>query len=221
MAKTRAQWQRPAAKGKHQRSGQRRNTRRYPPSGQEWGQKNWTGTGQGVIQPYGMYLFEATITAPPSSGAIRANNANLGVATHLYASETYQPGSVGDPVTTLIAGDPLRIYNVNDTSQWIDYAITAVTDAGAYRDLTVTYVAVHGQWTPVGMLVGISERATTSPFGPYDPGEHTVDEVKEHVNGLPLDDERDNAIQAILDLERANKNRSSLVSWLDQQTGVE
>ena len=221
MAKTRAQWQRPAAKGKHQRSGQRRNTRRYPPTGQEWGQKNWTGTGQGVTQPYGMYYFDGTITPPPLSGELRANNNNLGAATHIYASETYRAGSVGDPVATLIAGDPLRIYNANDTSQWIDYAITAVTDAGTYRDLTVTYVAVHGQWQPIGLVVGIMERAATSPYMPYDPTEHTIDEVKEHVNGLPLDDERDNIIQAILDLERANKNRSSLVSWLDQQAGVE
>jgi hypothetical protein len=69
--------------------------------------------------------------------------------------------------------------------------------------------------------MGISERAATSPFTPYDPTEHTVDEVKDHVDGLAMDDERDNIIQAILDLERANKNRSTLVSWLDQQTGVE
>jgi hypothetical protein len=222
MAKTRAQWQRPAAKGKHQRSGQRRNTRRYPPAGQEWGSKDWTGTGQGVAQPYGLLLWETQTVVAPSSGAVRVNNADPVMATHVFVSETYQSGSVGDPIATLIVNDPLRIYNANDTTKWIDYKITAITDAGAYRDYTVTQPVNHGGLVPTaGMLMGIAERAATSPFTPYDPGEHTVDEVKEHVNGLPLDDERDNIIQAILDLERANKNRATLVSWLDQQTGVE
>lgn len=222
MAKTRAQWQRPVAKGRHQRSGQRRNTRRYPPTGEEWGQKTWTGTGGGVAQPYGLLLWEVPITAPPGSGAMRVNNADPSLATHVFVSETYQPGSTGDPIATLIVNDPLRVYSAQDTTKWIDYKITAVSDVGTYRDYTVTQPVVHGGLAPAaGMLMGISERAATSPFTPYDPGEHTVDEVKEHVNGLPLDDERDNIIQAILDLERANKNRATLVSWLDQQTGVE
>lgn len=41
MAKTRAMWARPMAKGKHQRTGQRPNVRRYPPDGQEWGTQGW------------------------------------------------------------------------------------------------------------------------------------------------------------------------------------
>lgn len=49
----------------------------------------------------------------------------------------------------------------------------------------------------------------------------TIDEVKAYVNGLPDDDNRDNVIQALIDRERANRNRATLVSWLDQQTGVE
>lgn len=48
----------------------------------------------------------------------------------------------------------------------------------------------------------------------------TIDEVKAYVNGLANDDNRDNIIQALVDWERAHKNRASLVSWLDQQTGV-
>jgi len=49
----------------------------------------------------------------------------------------------------------------------------------------------------------------------------TIDEVKAYVNGLANDDNRDDIIQALLDRERANRNRATLVSWLDQQTGVE
>jgi hypothetical protein len=219
MAKTRAQWARPAAKGRHQRGGQRRNTRRYPPSGQEWGQQNWTGTGGGVVQPFGLLLFETQTVVSPSTGALRLNNASPAAATIVYANETYQPGSVGDPIATLIVGDPLRIYNANDTSQWWDYTISAVADSGAYRSYTVTYVATHGGFAPVaGTMLGISERAATSPF--YDPTDHNIPEVQDYVNGLAMDDQRAATIQAILDLERANKNRSTLVTWLDQQLGV-
>jgi hypothetical protein len=219
MAKTFAQWARPQAKGKHQRSGQRVNPRRYPPAGQEWGQQNWTGAGGGVAVPYGLLLFETQTVVSPSNGALRLNNASPAAATLVYASETYQPGSVGDPIATLIVGDPLRIYNANDTSQWLDYTISAVADSGAYRAYTVTYVGVHGGFAPVaGTMLGISERAATSPF--YDPTDHNIDEVKDYVNGLAMDDQRDDIIQAILDLERAGKHRSTLETWLDQQVGV-
>jgi hypothetical protein len=47
--------------------------------------------------------------------------------------------------------------------------------------------------------------------GEYDPGDHTVGDVQEHVNGL--DD--DESIRAIYDAEVAGKNRSTLVSYLE------
>ena len=43
----------------------------------------------------------------------------------------------------------------------------------------------------------------------YDPGEHTVDEVKEYVGDNP--DQRDEVLAA----EQAGKNRSTLVDWLE------
>jgi hypothetical protein len=55
---------------------------------------------------------------------------------------------------------------------------------------------------------------------PYDPTDHTIDEVKERVEGLPHNADRTPEIQRILDLERANKNRTTLVTWLDEQLGV-
>jgi hypothetical protein len=47
--------------------------------------------------------------------------------------------------------------------------------------------------------------------GGYDPGEHTVAEVQDHVNSLDGDDE----IRAIYDAEVAGKNRSTLVAYLE------
>lgn len=43
----------------------------------------------------------------------------------------------------------------------------------------------------------------------YDPGEHTVDEVKEYVGDNP--DQTDEVLAA----EQAGKNRSTLVEWLE------
>lgn len=45
----------------------------------------------------------------------------------------------------------------------------------------------------------------------YDPGEHTVDEVKAHADELDTDD----AIQELLDAEVAGKNRTTLVAYLE------
>jgi hypothetical protein len=57
-----------------------------------------------------------------------------------------------------------------------------------------------------------STLGTTEPAG-YDPGEHTVDEVKAYVEAHP--DER----QAVLDAETAGKARSTLLAWLEEPTG--
>ncbi len=226
MAKTRIQrHQRPHAKGKHQRKGQRAEVRENPPSGLPWGSQNWPGTGGGVATPYGLLAWEAATVAPPSSMCIRANSGITTSITHLYLSETYQPGSVGDPIATLIVNDPIRLYDASNPVRWGEFKITAVSDAGAYRDYTVTYTGVGGGGIAfaAGQLVGILERTGTPGEDPQTPDvlSGTIDEVKAYVNGLPDDDNRDNVIQALLDRERVGQNRSTLVSWLDQQTGVE
>jgi len=226
MAKTRTQrHQRPHAKGKHQRKGQRADKRANPPSGVNWGTLGWPGTAPGVVVPYAFLTWEQLFVTPPGSACIRANQPVGSAATHLFVSETFGPGSVGDPLAGMIVNDPIRLYNSANLAEWIEYKITAITDAGAYKDYTVTYQATGGGgWAPFpGMGVGIIERTGSPSEDPmvYDPGDHTIDEVKAHVDGLAVDDQRDDIIQAILNLERANKNRATLVSWLDQQTGVE
>lgn len=49
--------------------------------------------------------------------------------------------------------------------------------------------------------------------GPYDPADHHVDEVKAYVEENP--DEAEVVLQA----ETAGKNRSTLVAWLEEQSG--
>jgi len=225
MTKTRIQSnQRPHAKGKHQRTGQRAEIRENPPTGLPWGQKNWTGTGGGVTVPYALLTWEQLFVAPPGNSCIRANQPVGNTVTHVYISETYLPGGVGDPLASLANNDPLRLYNSADLSQWIEYKVTAQTDAGPYRDYTVTYTATGGGgWAPFpSMGVLIVERTGSPSADPaaFDPTDHTIIEVQDHVNALAMDDQRAAIIQAILDLERANKNRSTLETWLDQQLGV-
>ena len=221
--KTRIQsLQRPMAKGKHQRTGQRVNKRENPPGGLPWGQQGWTGTGQGVPQAYGVWTWDSPPNAaPPAVGMVRVNNAVLASVTHIYVNETQGSGGTGDPIASFVVNDPIRIYELNDTSHWIEYKITAASDAGAYRDYTVTYTTIAGGgFAPAaGVPVGIIER-TGSP-SLFDPGEETVDGVKAHVDGLTLSgDELRAEIQRILDAERANKNRVTLVEWLDAKLGV-
>jgi hypothetical protein len=48
-----------------------------------------------------------------------------------------------------------------------------------------------------------------------DPDEHTVDEVKEYVEEHP------DEAQDVLDAEREGKNRSTLVTWLEDRLQAE
>lgn len=48
--------------------------------------------------------------------------------------------------------------------------------------------------------------------GGFDPGDHTVDEVKTYVAGHP------DELTAATAAEQAGKQRSSLLEWLDTQT---
>jgi hypothetical protein len=224
MAKTHIQRQRPIAKGRHQKPNTRWSTRENPPRGVNWGGKLWPGTGAGTVTPVATWLFDvATAAAGILAGEVRVNNTAPTLVTHVFVSKTVSSGT--DPTATWTVNDPLRIYYRDDVSMWVEYKITAVSSQTGYFDYTVTYTGYSGNYAtpPDATPVTLIERTTVPGADPaaYDPGEHTVDEVKAHVNELANDDQRDNIIQAILDKERLGQNRSTLVSWLDQQTGVE
>ena len=62
----------------------------------------------------------------------------------------------------------------------------------------------------------IAERAANPPADQgdsYDPADHTVDNVKLHVEKHP------DELEAVLQAETAGKNRSTLVDWLEAQSG--
>jgi hypothetical protein len=93
------------------------------------------------------------------------------------------------------------------------------TGAGA---VTIICTVAAGAGPPAGGAYTVSatatagvpraiERGVDEGEGEFDPGECTVAEVQDHVNGL--DD--DESIRAIYDAEVAGKNRSTLVSYLE------
>lgn len=65
--------------------------------------------------------------------------------------------------------------------------------------------------TPVQPLPEEHDEDEMAESGGYDPGEHTVVEVQQHVEEHPEE------TQAVLDAERSGRNRSTLVSWLEAQ----
>jgi len=224
MAKTHIQRQRPIAKGRHQKPNTRWSIRENPPRGVNWGGKLWPGTGAGTTIPSAIWLFDvATAAAGILAGEVRVNNVAPTLVTHVFVSKTVSSGT--DPTASWVVNDPLRIYYRDNVSMWVEYKITAVSSQTGYFDYTVTYTGYSGAYAtpPDATPLLLTERTTVPGADPaaYDPGEHTIDEVKAFVDGLANDDQRDDVIQRIIDKERANKNRATLVSWLDQQTGVE
>jgi hypothetical protein len=94
------------------------------------------------------------------------------------------------------------------------------TDAGA-KVITLTLGSTGGTTPAPGTYTYNVTATTAAPRmaargvegeeEAYDPGDHTVAEVQEHVNDLDTDEE----IRAIYDAEVAGKNRSTLVAYLE------
>jgi hypothetical protein len=118
---------------------------------------------------------------------------------------TWTPAGATPPadLVSLMNGNPVTVV-ASPLTPWT---------SGQYVQTRTTGAPGRATWTGTAWVGG------AAPLG-YDPTDYNIDEVKAHVNGLAMDDQRAALIQAILDLERANKNRGTLVTWLDQQLGV-
>jgi len=86
-----------------------------------------------------LYTFSTTTTVPPGSGGIRFNNATFGSITNIYVSEVDRNSVDVSATTALIAiGTVIQIFQENDVTKFATFLVTAVSDAGAYDDFTVT-----------------------------------------------------------------------------------
>jgi len=176
---THLQRQRPHAKGRHQRAGQRLDCRGYPDDCTPWGGQGWDP------------IVGSPTPTVPSTGA------TAGIPGIWTPAGSLRPATQLD----LINGIPNPVI-ASPLTQWSGGQFVQTRQSGA---------AGRACWSGIGWVGGIA------------PGllDGTIDEVKSYVLSLPTDDERASIIQELLDEERANKNRATLVSWLDQQTGVE
>lgn len=120
---------------------------------------------------------------------------------------TWTPTGATPPTTVanLINGVP-RTVVPSPSTPWTGLQFVQTGTAGAAGEATWTGTAWVGGKAPATM---------------FDPTGKTIIEVQDHVLALTgTDEERRVAIQAILDIERANQNRVTLVNWLDGQLGV-
>jgi hypothetical protein len=86
----------------------------------------------------GKWNFETQTVVAPTAGAVRLNNAAFASVTNIFLSETLAGGT--DPIAGFANTDNIRIYHAANTELWVEYDIVSQTDAGAYRNYTVTYV---------------------------------------------------------------------------------
>lgn len=78
------------------------------------------------------------------------------------------------------------------------------------QSITVSGFRFH--WNGTAWTAGTPSGAPVTNV--FDPGDHTVAEVQEWVEAHP------DEVQAILDAERAGKNRVTLTDWLDARLGA-
>jgi hypothetical protein len=99
-----------------------------------------TSLGTIGLLGYFDYTFNTTITAPPTAGQLRFNNATPASVTHIFVHEQTAPANDASLMLAQIAvGDKLLFQKKSDATKWQRYAVTAKSDAGVYWDFTVTY----------------------------------------------------------------------------------
>ena len=168
-----------------------------------WTEGQYIVTSDGVEGYWdGTKWVQGRAPAPP---APPATHAKAGAPGAWFPDISTAPASVAD----LIAGVPNVIIALTSTG-----AASGVTPwaAGQYIQTRTAGVAGQAHWSGTAWVAGVGTM--------FDPAAFTIEEVKEHVEGLANDAERVSKVQAILDMERAGKNRTTLVAWLDQQPGV-
>jgi hypothetical protein len=85
-------------------------------------------------------------------------------------------------------------------------SINAVTGAGPPGTSLRSLPPEEGEVAPEGEIT-----EETPVVEDYDPGEHTVDEVKEYVTEHP------EALETVYEAEYQGKSRTTLVTWLEEQ----
>lgn len=105
------------------------------------------------------FLWSSNIAASdPGSTYIKGNNASLASITTIYVSETALEGSISGYLAAVFSGSSaakavMIITDVSDHDNFVTATVTADTDSGTYRTLTVTVTSTGGSFTADGTLV--------------------------------------------------------------------
>jgi hypothetical protein len=114
------------------------------------GPQGATGATGGFTLPY---TFSTTLTAPPSTGQVRFDSATFGSVTHVFVHETDRNGNdLAAVLAEIPVGSQIEVFHEGDVHACY-FAVTAIEDAGAYVDFTVTPLAgtVPGNGDAVGL----------------------------------------------------------------------
>ena len=137
--------------------------------------------------------YPPSILNPPTDGW--ATTATAGI-----------PGTWGPPGSTPPPG-------------WPSAAMSAVTaipatpwTAGQYMQTGTAGTAGRVAWSGTGWVGGVAPGTT------FEPGDHTIDDVKAYIEALTEDIIEET--QRVLDAERAGQARVTLLAWLDARPGV-
>lgn len=135
----------------------------------------------------------------PGAVTFPATAANMGIPGAWMPSGSAPPASVA----ALIAGTPNAVVAA-PTTKWL---------IGTYVQTATAGAPGQAYWDGTAWTLGASPGLAVVLSG-------TVASVQSYVNALANDEWRTAIIQELVDTERAGQNRTTLVTWLDQQLGV-
>ena len=147
--------------------------------------------------PFALNSLAPASVVVPGGVVVSANGTSFTPFTRVYVD--------GVAVPTTYVGSGVVRFTAPNRGAPTTAQVTVENGASVSGARTLTYTAsggTQGTFTPVGK---------------------SIDGVKNYVMGLGDSDDEDvqQEVQRILDIERANANRTTLVSWLDQRLGIE
>lgn len=146
-----------------------------------WSTTGATGPAGATPHPgFGFkYTFSTSISASPSSGQLRLNNAASASATILYVHETDRNSKgIASLLNLITAATGIFVVSEADPSIYAYYTATSNTDNGSDRSIGLTHVASNGTLTGSVTLSiagggggggGVQSVGTTSPLNSVTP----------------------------------------------------
>lgn len=98
------------------------------------------------VSGLGTWKYRTEITAPPASGQIRFDNANISAATEFYLHETNEGGADVSTFLELLLQDGSVLYmqDKTDGDNFVIIEISSSTDNGAYRTFGIQSIQEQG-----------------------------------------------------------------------------